>query len=288
MEPVIVVAGPTASGKTAYAVRLAIEIGAEIVSADSVQIYRGLDIGSAKPSLGERGGVPHHMIDVADPGEAFTVARYKELALACVRDIASRGRRVVVVGGAGLYIQALTQNIRYPAAPDDGAFRSRMAAVAEAEGAGALYAMLCEADPEAALRIHPNDTKRVIRALEAHECGGRTMTEQVARSRDEPPEFGFDIVGLDVGRAELYERIGRRVDEMARKGLVGEARALAERHGADCPALKSIGYKEIVAHLRGEMGLAEALDAIKMNTRRYAKRQMTWFRKTPGLHWVRA
>jgi tRNA dimethylallyltransferase len=227
------------------------------------------------------------MIDVADPSEAFTVARYQELALACVRDISSRGRRVVVAGGAGLYIQALTQNLRYPAAPGDGEFRARMAAIADDEGAGALHAKLAAADPEAAQRIHPNDTKRVIRALEARAYGGgATMTAQVARSRDEPPEFEFDIIGLMVERAELYERIGRRVDDMVNNGLVAETRALVDRYGVSCPALKSIGYKEIADHLEGRTSLAEALEAIKMNTRRYAKRQMTWFRKTPGLKWL--
>ena len=288
MVPVIVVAGPTASGKTAYAVELALEIGAEVVSADSVQIYRGLDIGSAKPSQEERRGVPHHMIDVADPDEAFTVSRYQELALACIRDIASRGRRVVVAGGAGLYIQALTQNLRYPAAPEDGAFRERMASLAEAEGPAAVHAMLAGRDPEAARRIHPNDTKRAIRALEACAFGGDTMTAQVARSRDVSPEFSFDIIGLAVERGELCERIARRVDDMARRGLADEARHLAGRYGAGCPALKTIGYKQIVAYVEGRLSLDEALEQMKVATRQYAKRQMTWFRKTPGLRWVQA
>ncbi|MDR3120259.1 MAG: tRNA (adenosine(37)-N6)-dimethylallyltransferase MiaA [Clostridiales bacterium] len=286
-EHVLVVTGQTASGKTAYAVRRAKESGAEIVSADSMQIYRPMDIGTAKATVEERQGVPHHMIDVAEPDESFSVARYQAMANDCIKDILSRGRRVIVVGGTGLYISALIYNIRYPVIAGDPAYRERLRAAAREEGGAArLFDRLRAVDPQAAQKLHENDEKRVIRALEVFETTGRTISEFARESRATPPEYRFEVVGLAVPRDELYDRINRRVDDMLRRGLVDEARFLVGRYGRAGTAMQAIGYKELVAYLDGRLSLAEAVEKIKTGTRRYAKRQSTWFRAIPEITWI--
>ena len=282
--PVIV--GPTASGKTRYAVNLAKEIGAEIVSADSMQIYRYMDIGTAKATLPERAGIPHHMIDIVDPDKRFSVADYKKMALECIDAIIARGRKVVVVGGTGLYISALIYNIRYPGFAADPAYRERLSREALSSGSEALYSELCNIDPEAAIKIHAHDLKRIIRALEIYRATGKRMSEHERLSLSEPPQYTYDIIGLNAARDELYRRIDARVDQMFERGLLDEARALLERYGSTGTASQAIGYKELFSYLNGEYPLCEAIQKIKSGTRHYAKRQMTWFRRMPGVKWI--
>jgi tRNA dimethylallyltransferase len=292
MDKIIAVVGPTASGKTEYAVRLALKMGAEIVSADSMQIYRHMDVGTAKPSMAERRGVEHHMIDVVEPDEPFSVAAYQKMALDCIRGALSRAKPVIVAGGTGLYIQALACNIAYPERAGDEACRRRLEALALERGNGCLADMLAAVDPASAGRIHINDRKRLIRALEIYETTGVTQTELIARSRATPPAYAFEPRGLFVERAELYGRINRRVDAMIKNGLPDEARALFGKYGRGDgrggTALQAIGYKEMADYIDGRCALEDAAEKIKLETRRYAKRQMTWFRKMSGIAWVDA
>ena len=281
-----VVVGPTASGKTKYAVDLAKKIGADIISADSMQIYRHMDIGTAKATLTERGGIPHHMIDIVDPDERFSVAQYKKMAYECIDGVLSRDRRVVVAGGTGLYISALVNNIRYPGFAADPEYRERLIKEAQTRGGEWLYAKLLENDPDAAKRIHPNDQKRIVRALEVYRATGKTMGEHERLSRIEPPKYNFCLIGLRVDRGELYRRIDFRVDQMLENGLLDEARALYERYGKNGTASQAIGYKELFAYFDGEQPLCEAVRRIKTGTRRYAKRQLTWFRAMREINWI--
>jgi tRNA dimethylallyltransferase len=285
---VIAVVGPTASGKTAYAVRLAQRLGGEIVSADSMQIYRHMDIGTAKPTDAERGGVRHHMLDVAEPNGSFSVAQYQKMALECLRDINSRGKRAIVAGGTGLYIHALAYNITYPQESGDEGLRRRLDEIARERGNQRLAEMLAGVDPAAASRIHVNDRKRLIRALEVYETTGVTLTAMNARSRSAPSEYEFELVGLLVERSLLYERINRRVDDMFGRGLLDEARRLAEAYGRGGAAFQAIGYKEALACIDGLCTPEEAAEKTKMESRRYAKRQMTWFRIMKEINWIGA
>ncbi|MDR1440131.1 MAG: tRNA (adenosine(37)-N6)-dimethylallyltransferase MiaA [Clostridiales bacterium] len=288
MGKIIAVVGPTASGKTEYAIRLALETGAEIVSADSMQVYRHMDIGTAKPGMAERRGVAHHMIDVVEPDEPFSVAAYQKMALSCIRGAASRGKPIIVVGGTGLYIQALAHNIAYPASSGDGQRRRQLEALALERGNACLADMLAAADPDSAARIHANDTKRLIRAIEVYETTGVTLTEHIARSRAEPPEYEFELRGLFVERAALCARIDRRVDKMIESGLPDEARRLFAQYGRGGTALQAIGYKEMADYLEGRCALGAAAEKIKLESRRYAKRQMTWFRRMGAVAWIDA
>ncbi|MCL2058420.1 MAG: tRNA (adenosine(37)-N6)-dimethylallyltransferase MiaA [Oscillospiraceae bacterium] len=283
-----VVVGPTASGKTEFAIDMAIAIGAEIVSADSMQVYRHMDIGTAKATPQAHKRVPHHMIDVVDPCVRFSVADYQKMAHACIDSILRRGRRVVIVGGTGLYISALINNIRYPPLASDPAYRERLGRMARQSGNDSLYAELNAVDAQAASRIHKNDLKRIIRALEVYHCTGRTISEHERLSRVEPPLYRYSLIGLNVGREELYRRIDARVEDMIKSGLVGEARMLYDFYGKSGTASQAIGYKELFNFFDGNCTLAEAAALIKRETRRYAKRQMTWFRSVPGINWIDA
>jgi len=285
-DEILVVAGPTASGKTGFAVRAAKAAGGEIVSADSMQIYRHMDIGTAKATPAEMDGVPHHMLDVVEPDARFSVADYQKTALACIRGVRARGRKAVVVGGTGLYISSLVYNIRYPEFASDRVYRAQLENEAHARGIKALHDDLARIDPEAAVKIHVNDKKRIIRALEVYRATGVAISEHERNSRKTPPEFRYRLIGLGVERAELYRRIDARVDSMIEQGLEGEARRLMERYGRQCAAFQAIGYKELFAYFDGACTLEEAVAKIKMETRRYAKRQMTWFRGIPGMIWV--
>lgn len=287
-DDVLVVVGATASGKTAYAVEAALAAGGEIVSADSIQIYRHMDIGSAKATPAERRGIPHHMIDVAEPDERFSVARYQKMALGCIGGIISRGRRAVVVGGTGLYVSALVRNIRYPDIPADARLREGLAEEARLRGTEALHSELARVDPDAAAKIHANDQKRIVRALEVYRATGVAISEHERQSRLAPPPYRFHVVGLEVGRGELYRRIGARVDRMVADGLADEAKALFERYGRGAPAFQAIGYKEFAPFLDGLAPLGDVVDKIKMETRRYAKRQLTWFRAMEEVGWIDA
>ena len=282
----LVLCGPTASGKTALGVALAQATGGEVVSADSMQIYRRMDIGTAKPTREEMGGVPHHMLDVADPAEDYSVARYVRDADACVRDILVRGRLPIVVGGTGLYIDNLIAGRDF--APFTGAWREKLQARAREEGLSALREELRRIDPDRAEKLHPNDEKRILRALEVWYETGETITAHDARTRDLPPKYDALRVCLTFShREDLWDRIDRRVDLMMAAGLEREVRdLLASGVPPAATAMQAIGYKEFAAALRGEETMDQAVDQVKLRSRQYAKRQLTWFRRTPGLRWV--
>ena len=282
----LVLCGPTASGKTALGVALAQATGGEVVSADSMQIYRRMDIGTAKPTREEMGGVPHHMLDVADPAEDYSVARYVRDADACVRDILVRGRLPIVVGGTGLYIDNLIAGRDF--APFTGAWREKLQARAREEGLSALREELRRIDPARAEKLHPNDEKRILRALEVWYETGETITAHDARTRDLPPKYDALRVCLTFARREdLWDRIDRRVDLMMAAGLEREVRdLLASGVPPAATAMQAIGYKEFAAALRGEEPLAQAVAEVKLRSRQYAKRQLTWFRRTPDIRWV--
>ena len=283
---ILVLCGPTASGKTALAVELALLTGGEVVSADSMQLYRGMDIGTAKPTAEEMAGVPHHRLDVADPGEDYSVARYVQDATACVEDILARGKLPIVVGGTGLYIDNLVAGRTF--APFSGLWRQRLQDRARDEGIGALYAQLQAVDPERAARLHLHDEKRILRALEVWYETGETITQHDARTQALPPRYRALRLGLTFPRREeLWARIDRRVDQMMERGLAAEVQGLLD---AGVPpertAMQAIGYKELISALRGERTVTEAAEEIKLRSRQYAKRQLTWFRRTPDVKWL--
>lgn len=286
MKPVIIIAGPTAVGKTELTLRLAESIGGEIVSADSMQIYRRMDIGSAKPSSVELQAVRHHLIDVVEPEEPFTVSDYRTQAMDAMARISEHGSLPVVSGGTGLYINALLYDMDFSGTGSDPVYRRRLEAEAEAMGAQALYQRLQSLDPAAAEAIHPNNVKRVIRALEINEVGGvkkGDFNKNPARNL----EYSFLFVCLTRPRQELYDRINKRVDSMMDAGLLNEVRMLkASGLGRNHQSMQGIGYKELLAHLEGECSLEAAVAAIKQNTRHYAKRQLTWFKRYPEVHWL--
>ena len=285
-KKIVVVCGPTASGKTALGVALARARNGEVVSADSMQLYRGMDIGTAKPTAEEMAGVPHHMLDVADPGEDYSVARYVQDATACVEDILARGKLPIVVGGTGLYIDNLVASRSF--APFSGLWRKRLQERARDEGMETLYAQLQAVDPERAARLHPNDEKRILRALEVWYETGETITEHDRRTRDLPPRYEALRLGLAFARREdMWARIDQRVDQMMADGLEGEVRRLLSAGVSPaCTAMQAIGYKEFAAALRGEEPMERAVEEVKLRSRQYAKRQLTWFRRTPEVRWL--
>lgn len=281
-----VLTGPTASGKTALSIRLAKEFGCEIVCMDSMQIYRGMDIGTAKPTDAEMAGIPHHMLDVADPDESFSVARYLELAEGCIADIHARGKRALLVGGTGLYLRALRQPMAMGDAPADDALRAELEAIAAQEGGKQrLHDMLAEVDPTTAARLHLNDVRRAVRALEVYRATGIPFSMQPQIEGES--RFRYRVASLTMERSLLYARIEKRVDLMVTQGLTEEVRGLLESGvPADCQAMKAIGYKEIVPFLRGEATWADTDELLKLNTRHYAKRQLTWMRREPDVLFV--
>ena len=283
---IIVIVGPTASGKTGLGVELALRHNGEVVSADSMQIYRRMDIGTAKPTPAEMRGVPHHMIDVADPEEDYSVARYVEEASACVDGILKRGRLPIVVGGTGLYVDSLVSGRTF-ASPSTG-WREKLQARAGAEGTAVLLHELRQVDPEAAARLHVNDEKRIIRALEVWYETGQTITEHNRATQAVPPRYDALTIGLNFAdRTDLWRRIDRRVDEMMEAGLEQEVRDLLFSGVPEgCTALQAIGYKEFAAAIRGEGSMEEAAAEVKLRSRQYAKRQLTWFRRNPDIRWI--
>ncbi|HSN91991.1 MAG TPA: tRNA (adenosine(37)-N6)-dimethylallyltransferase MiaA [Anaeromyxobacteraceae bacterium] len=283
MEALLVIAGPTASGKSALALALAERLGGEIVSADSQQVYRGLDVGTAKPSAAERARVPHHLLDVAEPGEGMDAARWVALADAAIVAIAARGRLPVVAGGTGLYLRALLHGVA-DAPGRDPELRARLEEEAARLGRPALHARLSSLDPDAAGRIRPNDLVRIVRALEMAGAG-RTQSEIFAAHRFRPVRHRARILALHPARAELHRRIDARVVEMFRGGLLEEARALRERFADALPRLP-IGYAEAAACLRGEIPLDEAIRRVQVAHRRYARRQVIWLRREEGVEWI--
>ena len=282
---ILTVVGPTASGKTRLAVELAKKLNGEVVSCDSMQIYRHMDIGTAKPSVEEMGGVPHHMLDVSDPAENYSAARYVEQASACVDDILARGKLPILAGGTGLYRDALLAGRTFAAF--SGKFRDELQCRAREEGLPALYQELERIDPQRAARLHPSDEKRILRALEIWYETGKTMTRHDEESRLQPPRYEAVSVGLSfTQREDMWERIDLRVDQMMAAGLEDEVRALLARGiPTHCTAMQAIGYKEMAAALEEGRPTAEAAQEIKLRSRQYAKRQLTWFRRDPSIHW---
>jgi len=280
--------GPTASGKSAVGLVVAERVGAEILSLDSMAIYRGMDIGTAKPSAEERARVPHHLLDLVEPDEAFSTGRYVEAAEAAVAEVAARGHKPLFVGGTALYLKAMTEGL-FDGPEADWELRTRLKAEAAEHGSPALHARLQAVDPAAAARIHPNDLRRIVRALEVHQLTGRPISEQQTQFGSASPRHECLVAGIRRARADLHERIHRRVDAMFEAGLVDEVRGLlGSPGGMSHAAAQFVGYREVIAHLRGEWSLAEARERIKARTRQFAKRQLTWFRHFPQLRWVDA
>ncbi len=281
---IIAIVGPTAVGKTGVSIPLARRLSAEIISCDSMQVYKGMDIGTAKASPEKRLQVPHHLIDVVDPDQNFSVALFKEKAEEAIEEIRGRQNLPMLVGGTGLYLRAVLQDYPILNVPPDWDFRDDMRRRAEREGRHILHEELQEIDPEAADRIHPNDLKRVIRALEVYEQTGKTITTVQRETPDESP-FDYLKVGLRMDRDVLYERINRRVDRMLEEGLVEETEKLRKEYDLADTAKQALGYEEIISYLEGECCLKEAVRLIKRNTRHFAKRQLTWFTRDEEIHW---
>ncbi len=282
----LVICGPTASGKTKLAVELALRHHGEVVSADSMQIYRGMDIGTAKPTEAETRGVPHHMLSVAEPGEDYSVARYVERASACVDDILSRGRLPIVAGGTGLYIDSLLAGLDFAAFT--GGYRQTLQVRAETEGMETLYAELQRIDPERAAKLHPNDEKRILRALEVFYETGETITAHDERTQTRPPRYQALTLALNYAhRDDLRMRIDQRVDEMMAQGLEGEVRGLLSAGiPRNCTAMQAIGYKEMAAAIEEGRPVDQGAEEIKLRSRQYAKRQLSWFRRNKDAKWL--
>lgn len=289
MKPTaLALVGPTGSGKTRTAIRLCRALDAEIVSMDSMQVYRGMDIGTAKPTRAELAAAPHHMIDVVEPDQLFTVSMYREMTCAAMDDILARGKMPLLVGGTGLYLQAVSYEMSLGENGADRTLREELHRIAgEEDGPRRLHERLRAVDPASADKLHPNDIRRVIRALEIYETSGRAKSEQADEQRREGP-YRVLVYGLSLPREQMYARINARVDEMMKAGLVNEVRGLLARGiepRTEGGAMQAIGYKEIVCALRGEMTMERAVELIKQGSRRYAKRQWTWFRHDPRTKW---
>ncbi|MBD8990695.1 MAG: tRNA (adenosine(37)-N6)-dimethylallyltransferase MiaA [Clostridiales bacterium] len=285
MNSILCIAGPTASGKTALAVELAKDLNGEVVSCDSMQVYRRMDIGTAKPSREEMQGIPHHMIDVAEPDEDFSVSRYCAMAAPIVDDIVARGKTAIIAGGTGLYMDGLIRGNDFAPFPSTGV-RERLEAEADEVGLPAMLARLREIDPDTADRV--SDRKRILRALEVYLETGETITEHNRKTQLIPPKYTPLWLGLDFAdRGELYRRIDKRVDIMLEMGLMEEIRSLLDSGIPEkCTAMQAIGYKEFVNALEGREPLSQAAEEVKKASRHYAKRQLTWFRRNPAVHWL--
>lgn len=286
-KPLIVLTGPTAVGKTELSIMLAKLIGGEIISADSMQVYRGMDIGSAKVTKEEMQGIPHHLIDILEPDEEFHVVRFQEYAKRCMQEIWDRGNIPILTGGTGFYIQAVLYDIDFTETECNQEYREQLEALAVSHGPEHLHEMLRQVDPESADAIHANNVKRVIRALEFyHETGRKISVHNEEEHRKESP-YQFAYFVLNDERSRLYERIDRRVDQMMEQGLLREVRALKEK-GFDrsMVSMQGLGYKEILAYLDGEISLEEAVRILKRDTRHFAKRQLTWFRREREVTWI--
>ena len=283
----ICICGPTASGKTALSVALAQQLHTEIISADSMQIYRGMDIGTAKPTEAERCGVPHHLLDICDPGEPFSVARYVELAAAAGQAILRRGMLPVVACGTGLYMDALIECSTFTGDETDLSIREKYQRMAAEQGNIAVHECLRRVDPEGAARLHPNNLKRVIRALEVYEQTGMTLDAFNRLHKRPAPKYQAIKIGVcPAERQVLYERIDKRVDQMLADGLLDETRRLLERGALAGTAAQAIGYKELLGFLQGEQPLEECVALLKQRSRNYAKRQLTWLKRDDNIHWI--
>jgi tRNA dimethylallyltransferase len=285
MKPLLALVGPTAVGKTAAAIELAKRLDGEIVTADSVQVYIGMDVGSAKPDIRERSMAKHHMIDLVEPDFPYSVALYKEAATAVIEDIHSRGKLPILAGGTGLYVNSLLYPMDFTDASCDEAYREELKCIAQEQGAEALHARLALVDEEAAANIHPNNQKRVIRALEVYHMTGRPFSTFQTGYKEQPPPYNLTLVGLTMPRSELYERIDRRVDAMMERHFLDEVATLLSKYPKNCRAFNSLGYKQLIAYMEGEYSLQDALSLIKRDTRRFAKRQLTWFNRDKRIRW---
>ena len=286
---VVVITGPTATGKTKLAVALAKEFDGEIVSADSMQLYRRMDVGTAKVTPEETEGIAHHMIDVAEPNESYSVSRYVEDAAKCVDDILSRGKLPIIAGGTNLYIDSLISGRDFADNEGDNALRGELDRQYDALGGEKMLEKLQSIDPERSAKLHPADRRRIIRAIEVFKLTGKTITQHDLETQQRPPRYDAAVIALDFAdRAKLYERIDRRVDLMVREGLFAEVEQLIKSGLSDeCTAMQAIGYKEPAAYLRGEITKDEAIEFIKRESRRYAKRQLTWLRRSKDIFWIR-
>ncbi len=281
---IIVICGPTAVGKTKYAIETALHMDGEVVSCDSMQLYKYMDIGSAKPTAEERRRVKHYLVDEIEPTEAFSAARYQKLAKGAIEEIFAKGKTPVIAGGTGLYLSALLYDMDFSAPPGDTAFRDSLYKEAETYGPAWLHKKLGEADPEAAKRIHPNNIKKVVRAIEAASLGEKV--KDFASDLKLTSDYSARLIGLARDRQQLYDRINQRVDLLMEQGLCDEVKGLMERGLTESDiSMKGIGYKEIIGYLEGRYDLAEAVDLVKKNTRHYAKRQLTWFKRYKDMQW---
>ncbi|MEI3609246.1 tRNA (adenosine(37)-N6)-dimethylallyltransferase MiaA [Pseudogracilibacillus sp. SO10305] len=286
-EKVIVIVGPTAIGKTDLSIQLAKELQTEIISGDSMQVYKGMDIGTGKITKEEMADIPHYMLNIRQPDEDFSVATFKELVEEHIKTINEKGKIPIIVGGTGLYIQAVLFDYQFSEQKRDEKFTKELENLLEREGNIALHEKLKRVDPIQASKIHPNNYRRVIRALEVFESTGKTMTER-HKTQNKTSKYDYVLIGLEMNRDKLYDRINRRVEKMVQDGLVEEVRALYDKGFSDTQAMKAIGYKELIPYLEQEMSLDEAVSILQRNSRRYAKRQYTWFKNQMDVTWFNA
>ncbi len=283
-EKLVVIVGPTAVGKTALSIEIAKKFNGEVISGDSMQIYRGLDIGTAKVTEAEKEGIPHYMIDILDPTESFSVADFQQRVQDNIDTIQHKNKLPIIAGGTGLYIQSVLYDYQFAVSERSGEYHKQIESEIEREGIDSVYQRLNRVDPLQAEKIHPNNHRRLIRALEVYDRTGMTMTEYQQKQQEES-RFDFRIVGLQMDRELLYERINKRVDQMVEAGLIVEVKRLYQNGLENTQAMRGIGYKEILPYLKGEQSLEEAIDTLKRNSRRFAKRQYTWFKNKMPVDW---
>ena len=286
MQKVIVICGPTASGKTGLSIELAKRINGEIVSCDSMQIYKDMTIGTAKPTTDEMQEIKHYLIDCVSPEQRFSVADYKREATNAIKEIFAKGKVPIVVGGTGLYLESLIYGIEYEEIEVNLDYRAYLEKIEEKNGLYYLYQEAQKIDEEAIKKISPNDKKRIYRILEIYKATGKTKTELEKESRRKGPDFDYILFGINMDRDKLYERINKRVDSMIENGLIQEVEGLSKKYEKFPTAMQGLGYKEVVEYLEGNITKDEMIDKIKMMTRRYAKRQLTWFRKYDNINWL--
>ena len=286
MEKVIVICGPTASGKTALSIELAKKINGEIISADSMQIYKDMNIGTAKPTPEEMQGIKHYLLDFVSPDERYSVADYKRDAKKAIKEIIAKGKTPIIVGGTGLYVDSLIYEIEYQDIEFDEKYRNELEEIAKKDGLEKLYEMAIKIDPEAMQKISANDKKRIMRVLEIYKATGKTKTQQEIESRQKPIEYDYKVFAINWDREKLYQRINKRVDIMIEQGLIEEVKLILKKYNEFPTAMQGLGYKEVVDYLNGNYTKEEMIEKIKMETRRYAKRQITWFKKNKQTIWI--
>ena len=286
MEKVIVICGPTASGKTGLSIKLAQKMQGEVISCDSMQIYKHMNIGTAKPTKEEMKDIKHHLIDFVEPSKRYSVADFRKDALDAIDAVLKQNKVPIIVGGTGLYVNCLTQNIQYPTLETNLEYRKLLEQRVKKEGLEVLYEEAKKIDEEAIKNISVNDQKRIMRVLEIYHQTGKTKTELEIESRREPPMYQYIVFAINMDREKLYERINKRVDIMLEQGLIEEVKELLEKYEEFPTSMQGLGYKEVASYLNGELTKEEMIEKLKMETRRYAKRQLTWFRKDPNIIWL--